>query len=268
MSEPIPGGCAGGAGHRCSLGAGLELREHKGRQYCMAHLPLDHPKKHASGCRAFLKAAIERGQRDFSGSQIPGSDRTQIFDYRLEDSGLIFRDCTFGEYVQLHLAASDLTGSTFAGHADIRGYDLNCSNCKMNGPFYSAGSGGGCLLFRHASFRDHAAFSGIQHATVLHFDGATFAKAPLLHAEKLPQQTTFVGARFLRSACNADDEGTYRQIRNLFHANRAREWEGAFYALEKRCHRRSLPRLKAAWRARFRGCTTSLLDMDRATSGR
>jgi len=56
-------------------------------------------------------------------------------------------------------------------------------------------------------------------------------------------------ARFRRTAQRASDEGAYRAIRNLFHKNRAREWEGYFYALEKRCHRRSLP-WRSAWFAR------------------
>lgn len=248
MAEANLRTCAGGAGHQCQIGARNEdLHEYEGRHYCMAHLPMASQKAPAA-CLGFIKAAVERGCRDFSGSQVPGGELTQLFDYRFTYSSLAFRDCTFGGYVSLHLASADLRGSTFQGPTRLIANDLDCSGCSIKGTFACTyEGGGGRLIFRQAVFNDRVSFVVTQHLDGLAFDRARFARAlELSTSNKLPRQTTFVRTTFLRSACQPDDEGKYRDIRNLFHTNRAREWEGLFYALEKRCHRRSLPPLSFA----------------------
>jgi hypothetical protein len=69
-------------------------------------------------------------------------------------------------------------------------------------------------------------------------------RAPSIDStDRIPQETTCAGAQF--NSTRGEDEGNYRTIRNYCSDNRARELEGKFYALEKRCHRRRLSWIRA-----------------------
>lgn len=108
--------------------------------------------------------------------------------------------------------------------------------------------------FSRTVFEREARFDNVENAPALTFTECVFARAPSFGGGKIPKRCTFYRSRFLASALRPEDGGTYRSIRNLFHSERARDWEGYFYAKEKRCHRRSL-----SWRTDFLTRTVSTL---------
>jgi hypothetical protein len=75
--------------------------------------------------------------------------------------------------------------------------------------------------------------------------------APLVCREIcLPQASFLTQTRFKTGAIVVDAESSYRSLRTVFADHKNRELEGLFYALEKRCHRLSLPWWslhRAAW---------------------
>jgi len=76
----------------------------------------------------------------------------------------------------------------------------------------------------------------------LSFRGCKFSHPPSFpRSQKIPQRTDFSRATFQR---HAEDESAFRSIRNYFSDHRARDPEGRFYTLEKRCHRLGMTRLR------------------------
>ena len=74
--------------------------------------------------------------------------------------------------------------------------------------------------------------------TWINFNDCNFARAPSFgSSDQIPQRTTFHRATF---TVVPEDEGAFRSIRNKYHALRARDDEGRFYAYEKRCQRRQM----------------------------
>jgi hypothetical protein len=83
----------------------------------------------------------------------------------------------------------------------------------------------------------------------LNLEGSVFHHVPLFNVSRLPQATSFHGAKFVGKATEAESAPSHRYLRVKFSENHDREQEGEFYAWEKRCHRKSLPR-KTKWFAR------------------
>lgn len=246
--------CCGWNGYVCQFQeCENTVSEIEGSTYCLAHLPLNALQKNLEAFKAFLTECLNRGHRDFSGTAFPGGSATSIVPYDLRTHALALRRCEFGAYIQLNLHSGNWSESHFRGDAEIIPYsgDANLSGCEFHGPLTFHGvSGGFHHDFKGSRFRGTVEFRGAGTLKALRFDDCVFEAVPTFTPAALPQQTIFTDVRFERTAQRSEDEGAYRAIRNLFNANRAREWEGWFYAHEKRCHRQSLP-WRTQWFPRF-----------------
>jgi hypothetical protein len=93
------------------------------------------------------------------------------------------------------------------------------------------------------------------------FQRCKLLRPPKVLSEQLPQNSTFIdctystsdaaqGANYSPTADAGEDEARNRHLRVLFGRNHARDMEGHFYAHEKRCQRKALPRGPSHWASR------------------
>jgi uncharacterized protein YjbI with pentapeptide repeats len=225
------------------------------KSFCLAHLPSEaNGQNDAPWAQRLLAGRENRGVTDFRGIVLTGAAT-----YQLNNSKHDLAGAFVGENVDIANdvgGTADLSKAVFAGNNIIRGNwrSLKCHSAKFSGrvEFRLAGCEGSIDL-SGSHFLDAAQFHAVEKLSQLNLNDCRFASAPTINDIKIPQQTTFSRAKFRSTAFRAADEGRYRYIRNLFHANRAREAEGQFYAYEKRAHRRSLP-WKSAWFPRVLSC--------------
>jgi hypothetical protein len=217
------------------------IQDYNGKTLCRAHAP--HDAKDSTWTINLVATLLQTKQTDFKGMQFPGGIQSNPTTYHfINPLPIDCRHCTFGTWVDLYLGtAADFSNGTFEGNAKIQQATgpLVIRESTFKGPssIYSAGQATGD--FRHSTFQQRLDVSS--GFNIFNFDRCVFEAAPRFSGDKLPQQTTFHKAKFERTALKPEDEGSYRNIRNAFHTNRARELEGLFYRYEKICHRKMLP---------------------------
>jgi hypothetical protein len=221
------------------------LIEFEGHEYCPMHLPLASPKKLVFGeFKKRVDRLFELGNRDFACIAIVGAEQAAIYDNVREGD---YRNCDVGANVHLyHGGAANWSHSTFHGIVIISpSQTFECRNAifESAAEFHCNGSNGIVDLTKSV-FQDRCRFSSLHSLSSLRLDYCTFSRAPSIDSTShIPQETTCAGAKF--NSTRGEDEGNYRTIRNYCNDNRARELEGTFYALEKRCHRRRLSWIRA-----------------------
>lgn len=215
----------------------------EGRDYCSFHLPLDSERKEDSAVFVNrFRALVTAHVTDLRGVVFPGTlgpAPTARYDV-YEDSNL--QGCIYGPEVTLCVnnCHVDAANSTFTGAIDflVNASSITCPNSTFLGDAtFNVISTSGELDLSFSTFRAACRVAQIDGLRRLDFAGCTFAAAPTFGAKEIPQRTSFRDARF--TPC-AEDESAYRVIRNFFAVHRARDAEGRFYALEKRCHRLSM----------------------------
>jgi hypothetical protein len=221
--------------------------EFDGREYCPLHLPLGSPEKqNATAFAERFQKLQENGNTEFAGVTFPGAVAANIARYDAR-CPLNLRHCTFGNRsevvaygVDIDLSGSSSVG-TFGINIGLGPCNAVCENITCQGNVVvEATDQPNALNLRGSRFMASSRFNLVERMQFLRFDDCTFARAPSFgRSDKIPQRTTFRGARF---ALRAEDEGAFRTIRNYFNAQRARDAEGLFYALEKRCHRLGMTR--------------------------
>ncbi|MGB9331335.1 MAG: hypothetical protein WCB10_11240 [Steroidobacteraceae bacterium] len=181
----------------------------------------------------------------FPGASAEDSPPRQRYDVVRD---LVLRDCTFGDRVEVAVvngARCDLSRSAFLGSSQLLAQhnerDLTCEDARFDGDVILEAEGHtGSLLLTRSRFGAASRFNRIERVKRLSFTDCRFAQAPTFGGSpNLPPRTEFKGATF---DLRAEDESAFRGIRNFFAAQRARDWEGLFYAYEKRCHRLGLRR--------------------------
>jgi hypothetical protein len=160
---------------------------------------------------------------------------------------LLLRNCTFGDnvVVVLNNVGCDASWSQFLGWSNIVAssgpHDFICESATFAGNTrIEASSWNGTFNLAHTRFTAGCWFHSVDNLKLLSLADCSFASAPIIAGTRtLPPRTDFKGAKF---DLHAEDESAYRVIRNFFDDQRARDWEGRFYAYEKRCHRLGLRR--------------------------
>jgi hypothetical protein len=230
------------------MGSFQALTEYRGREYCALHLPLgsDH-KIDAPAFADFFKWLQAAQRQDFSGLAFPGAPGpTGAYRYDISIDAEM-KWCAFGDRVDLLLADNctcDLSESNFTGASVISVFThrrIVCRSTNFSGDvrFDIAAPPGADLDLAGSRFDSAVRIAQIENLGRLNFDDCRFAVAPSFRGEDLPQKTSFRGTKFTR---RAEDETAYREIRNYFHKHRARDAEGQFYAMEKRCQRLCMTR--------------------------
>lgn len=238
--------CAGFEGRPCTFGIEKAPFSYRGRLYCMFHLPLEAEEKPEAGTVLALFERYLPPARDLSGAQLPGPGM-----YKLPNAegapAWNLRGVRIGHGVALEAGGTkyDFSAARFEGdvvfhvHNQVR---LVLDRATFKGILtVSAGQNDQTQLVsaRGACFRKTADF-GLARISRAVFDDARF-EAPLkLKAERVSSDTSFYRARFAPGATPAESEADYRALRERFKSHGARDWEGLFYALEKRCQRRAL----------------------------
>ena len=238
--------CVGHRGDPCQF-AELHTGVHEfaGTYYCQLHAPLDAPWKQNGGAVfTELKSSIDSGNRRFAGVRFPAKTNIDLSDPNNTEIELV--DCEIGSDVGFQTKHNSLrlTSTRFRGAATFITSDgaitcrntnfpdrvvLNSANCKVRQ-----------VNFSGSTFNKGMSLEGLNDGP-WDFRGTRFRGDVSINSLTLSQGLTFSGARFRGPACSARHEGSYRVIRQLFEKNSDRENEGVFYALEKRCHRMSLP---------------------------
>jgi hypothetical protein len=225
-----------------------ELIEFEGHEYCPIHLPLGSPKKF-SNIDFLNKVTLlaHHGHNDFSFAAIPGGPNGTTVTYGQLRAGH-YRRCDVGASAQIYHDGGDVdwSGSTFHGNTIIvpNGH-FSCKDAifEHHVEFHFGGAIDKNVDFAGSIFKSSSRFDSLARQKLIRFDKCRFSAAPAFTSSSpLTQQTSFTNAHFV---ARAEDEGAYRAIRILFSDNRARESEGQFYALEKRCHRLQLPWLRS-----------------------
>ena len=233
------------------------VAKYDGRWLCHAHAPSGTPLKTYDWMRSFVIEQSRAGALDFSGCIFPAGPANGRGDYNFPVTSssvrTVCRDCRFEGETSVGGAWQefDLSNGQFAGKMYVSGFGraLTCVNSVFEGDVeIGIGQPRTVVDFSRCYFAGGLVLGGLENCSRLSFDGARLGAVPVLHV-RIPQQTTFTGARFLPGTLVPENEGAYRNIRNQFAANRAREWEGFFYRYEKICHRRSLP-WSSKWFAR------------------
>jgi hypothetical protein len=246
--EPV---CIGHQGDRCQF-AGLHTGVHEfaGSYYCQLHAPLDAPwKQCASDIFTALKSSIDTGSRRFFGVRFPAKSDIDLSNPNNTEIELV--DSEFGPAVCIQTKHNSLsiTSAQFRGAATFITSDgaVTCRN--INFPSRVVINSANCRVrqvdFSGSTFNSGLSLEGVNDGPWL-FRSARFRGDISINAPTLSQGLSFSGARFRGPACDAQLEGSYRVIRQLFETNSDRENEGLFYALEKRCHRKSLSRRSLA----------------------
>lgn len=236
------------------------VSEWQGRHYCRAHLPLAAGVKDHLWMKAFSTSCTVAQFTRFEGVQWPGGRPQERAAYRLGGIAPNLRHCVIGQHttISVNTQDADLSDSEFSDDNElnqVRG-GFRCLGSVFRGRMRIHPDAGARIDFTGTEFMADAEFVYVNAVRTLTLDRCKFHRAPnfiLSDAHRrLPQDCTFIKASFEKTAQRAGDEPIYRDIRNLFHQNRAREWEGFFYALEKRCHRLSIPKWPPNhWIARF-----------------
>lgn len=213
---------------------------YRGRNFCLAHLPLTAPDRAQADLHAFIQTPLAAGHVDFCGIVLSNVGGV----YELNRAGLNFKSAVFGDGIHLRVAGdADFSESQFCGGSIIE--PSSVSLCLRGARFFGKtvirGEGLRPIVdLTKARFENEARFVRLELRAPFRADEALFS-APLIFNDcTLPQQSSFYGVRFRRGDALPGAEGDYRTIRNLFEKHRNREVEGLFYALEKRSHRRSL----------------------------
>jgi hypothetical protein len=221
--------------------------EFEGRQYCPLHLPLrSNQKENAANFAARFIGLQDAGVTEFMGVSFPG---TIAPNYARYDARRNFNliGCDFGDRVQIvaNTYDIDLSTSVMTGSCNLNigsaGVEVTCVHTTFLGALTVDVSDQPCtLVFNGSDFRSTVQLNFVAMMRALNFRACKFAHPPSFpRSEKIPQRTNFYRATF---TLHAEDESAFRAIRNYFSDHRARDPEGRFYALEKRCHRLSMTR--------------------------
>lgn len=215
------------------------------RQYCPLHVPLGSPEKpNASDFAEQFRKLQEKGNTEFEGVTFPGAIAPNTARYDAWRN-LNLTNCTYGDRtevvsnaVDLDLSESQCVG-TFGINVGSGGNDTICKSMTFQGKLtVDVSNQAGTLDFEGSAFLSTSQFNSVERARKLNFTNCDFTHPPGFAGNKdLPQKTNFRRAQF---TLRAEDESAYRTIRNHFNTHRARDAEGRFYALEKRCQRRGM----------------------------
>jgi hypothetical protein len=191
----------------------------------------------------------DAGYSEFSGVSFPGDPSVESSPLYNVGRDLVVRGGTFGNRAMIAIGAAscDLSGSRFLGSSRITmaggERDLVCTGTEFLGTFrLDASSQNSSVSFDSSAFRASSCFNFVEKLTCLSFGKCRFSEAPTFgDSPKIPRKANFHGATF---SLKAEDESSYRAIRNFFATHRARDSEGRFYAYEKRCHRLGMKGLR------------------------
>jgi hypothetical protein len=228
-------------------GLGKTFVDYEGRSYCALHLPIDSDRKlGAADFGATFRALQEAGYRDFSGVAFPGAagpNENPRIDIVREVN---LKSSTFGNRLDIVVnnVPCDLSGSTCVGSSALNiasGHVFVCDHAVFASDVtIHAGNQPSDMDFTSSRFSAGCRFTAVDQVRRINLSHCVFRSAPVFaNNAGIPQKTIFRGAKF---ELRAEDESAYRVIRNFFHAHRARDAEGRFYALEKRCQRRGMTR--------------------------
>jgi len=245
----------------CPLKDELGAYEFNGTTYCRAHLPLEAPQRLTVDQTQELISSLPRGgEARLRGIKFPGVRGTV---YALESKHDVqdLTECEFADGVSLNLRHKvNLDGSTFNGSSQL---SVDCKSATFRNATFkgtldvTVQRSEGSLDFSGSRFKK-SRFHSVGRASAIRFDGGRFSSAPMFPADgapdKLPQSTTFTGAKFKTAPRRFADEGRFRKLRTLFGENGDREQEGFFFTLEKRSHRLSLPWPWGFWLPRLLSC--------------
>src|SRR5712671_3455085 len=225
-----------------------DLHRANGKLYCKYHLPLGDPGRPADS--TFAKLIQLHPTSDFTGVQFPKA----AFNLgNTQAEAISLRHCVFADGIWF----------------DLPGKKIDASNCRAVGFLTLRCTAAPTVAFRDAHFcgrlqiqstrktngvecRDWSFSGAVFHAGLdsanvqfvgsLDLNGVSILGPVSLSGTEFPQLTTAHELSVEREALAPSCEASYREARNEFNRHRNRELEGKFYALEKRCHRRSLPR--------------------------
>lgn len=237
-----------------------------GVEYCPLHMPLEAGglKGPVHEIRDLLAAADANSIRDWSGVQFPEGCVWSPPSMPNSAVGSLVRGAVFadGAEIQITTHRVDFTKAKFRGAALVRfqaGQTLVCDGVEFCGGFKelegkpvplevgfsgsssSHGSPAKNWSFVGAVINGHVRFNNVRFTESLSFNSARVT-APLWleHIVDWSQQTTFTRTRFKRASTPEGAEGSYRSAKTKFNAHRARDLEGLFYSLEKRCQRNGM----------------------------
>lgn len=222
-----------------------ELFDRDGRQYCWLHLPLGAGKRDGTTFQRHFDAFLKDRYTDFSGVAFPADSDGTRYDFR-GDQKFEFIGCEFAPNITIVFnqeTYGDFSNSRFRGASTIMALatyrSLVCHGVRFDGAFtLEAGDNRGDASFTDSRFLQAPRFNRIEGVALLNLTACDFRRAPTFgQSTALPLRIYFFDAKFHPQW---EDEGAFRRIRNLFAAQRARDSEGKFYALEKRCHRLGL----------------------------
>jgi hypothetical protein len=219
------------------------LVEYQGKQYCAWHLPLEAPNRPTIPQEELSREPNLRGVQFPAGhyviTGVPGAENARDM-----------TRCRFAHGVSLGIGQRvSLDHSEFLGDTRVISHRLctamlrhvtaraafkvraesSSSESAVRWSFAGA-EFHGPVDFSKASFDEQVNLDGVTFHAPVNFDGSCF-----------PQQTSAVGVKFKKGAIDRESEGSYRYARTLFANHRNRELEGKFFALEKRCARKSIP---------------------------
>jgi len=221
---------------------GQALFNVEGKHYCQFHL---RPKPDLVD---FYRMIGELPHSNFSGVVFPGTD----VNLRLtKGTEILLRNCTFEDDTRLLLPEKRIDASNAKALGTLTLHSQQTpqvilDNATIEGRLH-LGNGSSTMSCRDWSFiraqlLGGVDFSGIEFIDSLNLDRAVLSGPVIFSGTKFPQKTTAYGIVAKGKALSASCEASYREARNAFHAHRNRELEGKFFAFEKRCHRRGLPR--------------------------
>jgi hypothetical protein len=239
--------CSWRDGEQCQFEKyGLPISMHEDRMVCRAHAPVGAADALAPDELANFvhQNVLRNGEYDLSGLHFgKRSNGGWTLASHNADNALSLRHCTFEDARAVRIEGQAvLDHSTFRVYAElvVHGANISAHEVKFECPTTIYGSASSRIDLTRAVFSESVRFDGSAGSVGrLRLDRVTFHKAPIF-TDALAHHTSFNGTRFLRSARTPDDEGSYRDLRNKLHQNRAREWEGIAYELEQTCRRRSL----------------------------
>ena len=235
----------------------LQLREHEGRLVCTAHWPiLDSIKSH-DWINSYLVSRQKRNALDLHGFVFPsfgsGQPTFQIGGFDLTDAKFLG-----SVHLACRVIGATLQRSTFNGNVLITSVGGTLDLCEIvaNGDLEIHGEPTARVVLRRGTCRGAVSLRQPGRAGTfesLDLSQTVFDHVPTFEPNSLPQDSTFYRARFQAGATRRASEPAHRALRIAFAANSDREMEGLFYALEKRCHRRSL-QWWPSWLARIVSC--------------
>lgn len=243
------GSCEWRSGQPCVFASwGLPISLHDGRQYCLAHHPNDKLKT-LDWVKETLQRARQNGVGNITGLVVPdfGSNHGELKVGALKADQVTFLG---SENLNCDSSSVSFRGANFHGKVMIRNIagGADCSSANFKTRCVLRLSGKSALDMHGATFGGpleiHAGTDEL--LTSLNFAGCRFSVAPTISTKSLPQDTNFQDIIVELTAVTDDAEPKFRAWRVMLGANKSREFEGLLYGLEKKCHRKSLPRFGLA----------------------